>query len=290
MKYNEAELYKQRLQKSKMPNPRQSPIHGNHAALTNPPPILVSKPVPIPVTHIPKAAVPRVRGSVEGLNQEIERLVLKSQGFFIQGTDEEEKVQPAANAAQNQDTTPDGHRAPIAELLRAASGTRSVNTQTPSVVNENDSGNSSGGGSRSQSISPSFPIIPGQMDSSRPSSQNDSTENTSDGSKVDKVDLDPGSPDPQSKYAASPRPNKSYQFVREPPDGCEKVPLLDETRKAPPMPPMVKEPLLDPCKKFTLKVSDSSAFCPLKFPTAPEFAVISPVMSQNPLGTGIQSQ
>ena len=37
------------------------------------------------------------------------------------------------------------------------------------------------------------------------------------------------SPDsPQLKVMSSPRPNKSYAFVREPPDGCEKVKVITE--------------------------------------------------------------
>lgn len=36
------------------------------------------------------------------------------------------------------------------------------------------------------------------------------------------------SPDSQFKVVSSPRPNKSYSFVREPPDGCEKVKVIDE--------------------------------------------------------------
>jgi hypothetical protein len=36
-----------------------------------------------------------------------------------------------------------------------------------------------------------------------------------------------GSPEPTGipKYASSPKPNNSYLFAREPPDGAEKVPL-----------------------------------------------------------------
>lgn len=37
-----------------------------------------------------------------------------------------------------------------------------------------------------------------------------------------------GSPLP--KYATSPRPNNSYMFKREPPEGCEKVKAFEEMR------------------------------------------------------------
>ncbi|KAJ2949000.1 hypothetical protein O0L34_g5940 [Tuta absoluta] len=56
------------------------------------------------------------RSSVEGLNQEIERLVL----YPASGTQT-----PHADRCRDK-VTPEGHRAPLAELLR-----RSVNTQTP---------------------------------------------------------------------------------------------------------------------------------------------------------------
>ena len=36
------------------------------------------------------------------------------------------------------------------------------------------------------------------------------------------------SPDSLQKKISSPGPNNSYLFVREPPDGCEKVKVIDE--------------------------------------------------------------
>lgn len=35
-------------------------------------------------------------------------------------------------------------------------------------------------------------------------------------------------PDSHFKVVASPRPNKSYSFGREPPDGCEKIRVIVE--------------------------------------------------------------
>lgn len=40
------------------------------------------------------------------------------------------------------------------------------------------------------------------------------------------TDLTPGSPLP--KYASSPKPNNSYMFKREPPEGCERVKVFTE--------------------------------------------------------------
>lgn len=75
---------------------------------------------------------------------------------------------------------PDGHRAPLPETTHRTSSTRSVDTQTPSgaldppttpTISVDDASSGSG----SHSGSPAIPIIPGQMDSSRPSSGADSS-------------------------------------------------------------------------------------------------------------------
>lgn len=62
------------------------------------------------------------RNSVEGLNQEIERIVLKT----------DSDIHTCRNDDFNKSSliTPEGHRAPLAEILRQ-SRSRSVNTQTP---------------------------------------------------------------------------------------------------------------------------------------------------------------
>lgn len=75
---------------------------------------------------------------------------------------------------------PDGHRAPLPDTTHRTSSTRSVDTQTPSgaldppttpTISVDDASSGSG----SHSGSPAIPIIPGQMDSSRPSSGADSS-------------------------------------------------------------------------------------------------------------------
>lgn len=42
-------------------------------------------------------------------------------------------------------------------------------------------------------------------------------------------DSEYGSPEP-SKFVSSPKPEKSCPFVRQPPDGCEKVKVIEDTR------------------------------------------------------------
>ncbi|KAL3207584.1 hypothetical protein MRX96_010065 [Rhipicephalus microplus] len=169
---------------------------------------------------------PRMRNSVEGLNQEIERLVLK--GISASGTENEAELERVMGP------TPEGHRAPIAELFHS---TCSVDTQTPS-----GSDGSNG-----------FVDGPSRHSSSRPDSL-----------ECDKS----ASPDLEvsghtSKLGTSPQINKF--LTREPPDGCEKVKIIDEGRKPATSPLMGDgtENVLKPSCQFVLRPSQSSAFCPL---------------------------
>lgn len=42
------------------------------------------------------------------------------------------------------------------------------------------------------------------------------------------VPAENGNNSPLPKYATSPKPNNSYMFKREPPEGCEKVKVFEE--------------------------------------------------------------
>lgn len=83
------------------------------------PPIKVNQ-ILIPIKPISRISM---RSSVEGLNQEIEKLILRTSS-----ENEEEKKEEFNRFSQ---ITPEGHRAPLAEIFRAGRS-RSVNTQTPS--------------------------------------------------------------------------------------------------------------------------------------------------------------
>ncbi|XP_058837757.1 protein FAM117B-like [Topomyia yanbarensis] len=134
-----------------------------------------ASPVSIPSRTCPPVHMRPMRSSVEGLNQEIEKLVLYTGQSHACRSDLEMYSRG----------TPEGHRAPLAELFHAASGgsatltsdTRSVNTQTPL-------GDTLSSDEGSQSTSPD------------------------EGAAV---------------TSASPRINRF--LAREPPDGCEKVNL-----------------------------------------------------------------
>lgn len=241
----EMKYIRQRLQRTAQggrTSPRWSPVQGDHqlglAALSPPPSPSVAPPPPsgpIPIQQPRPGRTPpggpRMRNSVEGLNQEIERLVLK--GISGAGTENEAELERVMGP------TPEGHRAPIAELFHSTCC--SVDTQTPSG---SDGSN-------------------GFLDSS---SRHGS-------SRPDSLECDKSaSPDLEvsghtSKLGTSPQINKF--LTREPPDGCEKVKIIDEGRKPPTSPmaggdgPGSEGAVLKPSSQFVLRPSQSSAFCPL---------------------------
>ncbi|GLH15928.1 Uncharacterized protein GBIM_20330 [Gryllus bimaculatus] len=112
-----------------VPSADNATMSGAGAGSSTAAPLPKAVPVNIPV----KPVVPRppMRSSIEGLNQEIERLVLKAAGPQDAEREEEKSYQ----------ATPEGHRAPLADLLRS---TRSVNTQTPAGGDFTGSSQSSG--------------------------------------------------------------------------------------------------------------------------------------------------
>ncbi|KAM8806502.1 protein FAM117B [Eudromia elegans] len=201
---------RQQLQRSKHSSrhhrekERQSPFHGNHAAINHSQPP-IPKSALVPVIPIAKSTGSRFRNSVEGLNQEIE-IIIKETG------DKEEQLVP-------QDI-PDGHRAPP-PLVQRSSSTRSIDTQTPGGA-DRGSNNSS----RSQSVSPaSFLTISTEGSEESPCSTDDLL--------AESRDKENGNNSPLPKYATSPKPNNSYMFKREPPEGCEKVKVFEENLPKP---------------------------------------------------------
>ncbi|XP_043549316.1 protein FAM117B isoform X2 [Chiloscyllium plagiosum] len=116
--------------------------------------------------------------------------------------------------SQPQDT-PDGHRAPFPVQQRSSS-TRSIDTQTPSGMDR-----SSTSSSRSQSVSPTFLTIANEGSGESPCYTEDLL--------TDSREKESGTSSPLPKYASSPKPNNSYDFKREPPEGCERVKAFEET-------------------------------------------------------------
>ncbi|XP_037532630.1 glucocorticoid-induced transcript 1 protein [Nematolebias whitei] len=141
----------------------------------------------------------------------------------------------------------DGRRAPF-PLHRHSGDTRDTDTQAPS------SGESS------------------------PSPRPCSTDHlhSPDGSpcSTEEIDKDSVCSSPLPKFTTSPKPNNSYTFKREPPEGCEKVKVFDEfvsgTSKGFPL-------FSCPDKNKVNFIPRGSAFCPVKLLCSSLFSPISSV-------------
>nr|XP_045015913.1 glucocorticoid-induced transcript 1 protein isoform X2 [Jaculus jaculus] len=227
---------RQQLQRSKQSSrhskdkDRQSPLHGSHVTISHTQAI-GSRSVPMPLSNIsvPKSSVSRVPCNVEGISPELEKVFIK------ENNGKEEVSKPV--------DIPDGRRAPLPAHYRSSS-TRSIDTQTPSVQER-----SSSCSSHSPCVSPFCP----------PESQDGSPCSTED--LLYDRDKDSGSSSPLPKYASSPKPNNSYMFKREPPEGCERVKVFEEMASRPP----VSAPLFScPDKNKVNFIPTGSAFCPVK--------------------------
>ncbi|XP_031470326.1 glucocorticoid-induced transcript 1 protein isoform X1 [Phasianus colchicus] len=227
---------RQQLQRSKQSSrhgkekERQSPLHGNHIAISQTQ-ASISRSVPMPLSNIsvPKSTVSRVPCNVEGISPELEKVFIK------ENSGKEEISKPL--------DIPDGRRAPLPAHYRSSS-TRSIDTQTPSVQER-----SSSCSSHSPCVSPFCP----------PESQDGSPCSTED--LLYDRDKDSGSSSPLPKYASSPKPNNSYMFKREPPEGCERVKVFEEMSSRQP----VSTPLFScPDKNKVNFIPTGSAFCPVK--------------------------
>ncbi|KAK5850830.1 hypothetical protein PBY51_001673 [Eleginops maclovinus] len=192
-----------------------------------------TQPISIPLAPL-STLVPRLRCSVEGLNQELE-------GMFI--------CQPA-HPQHRLLEVPDGHRAPV-PLQSCSSGSQSDPSTTP------------------MSSSSSTSSSPTNFSNSPPHHEDAPLglhQDLIDGAKMCLL-----SPFPSQNEAdlsvpllmsSSPGPNKSCCFQREPPEGCEKVKVWDETSS----PRQPKPALLSSCpdpNKVNFTPYGGSAFCPV---------------------------
>uniref|UniRef100_A0A8B9IV48 Family with sequence similarity 117 member A n=1 Tax=Amazona collaria TaxID=241587 RepID=A0A8B9IV48_9PSIT len=219
---------KQQLQRTKFhgrEKERSSPLQGDHAVL----PSLWDSPSgflsPSPILRLS----PCLHRSLEGLNQELEEAFVKEQG-------EEELLRIL--------DVPDGHRAPVP--AQRGSG-------AASLVLEPGSGSWS-----SLSPSPSVPLhlSPpplGRLTTEEPSSAGDEVQ-------PEPKEKEEGSPSPVLPFASSPRPNHSYVFKREPPEGCEKIWAFEEASSPGPEKPF--QPSCPDKNKVHFNPT-GSAFCPV---------------------------
>uniref|UniRef100_A0A672MPA0 Glucocorticoid-induced transcript 1 protein-like n=1 Tax=Sinocyclocheilus grahami TaxID=75366 RepID=A0A672MPA0_SINGR len=192
----------------------------------------MSKSAQMPLSNItvPKPSISRVPSSMEGINHELEKVFIKDNG-------EKEELKALE--------VPDGRRAPFPPQQRSSSS-RGIDTQTPSVP-----GRSSSCSSLSPCPSPACP----------PRSHDGSPYSTDE--MLDDRDKDSGSSSPLPKFASSPKPNNSYMFKREPPEGCEKIRVFEEMTSR----QSATVPLFScPDKNKVNFIPTGSAFCPVKLP------------------------
>ncbi|XP_016398178.1 glucocorticoid induced 1a [Sinocyclocheilus rhinocerous] len=195
-------------------------------------PSSMSKSAQMPLSNItvPKPSISRVPSSMEGINHELEKVFIKDNG-------EKEELKALE--------VPDGRRAPFPPQQRSSSS-RGIDTQTPSVP-----GRSSSCSSLSPCPSPACP----------PRSHDGSPYSTDE--MLDDRDKDSGSSSPLPKFASSPKPNNSYMFKREPPEGCEKIRVFEEMTSR----QSATVPLFScPDKNKVNFIPTGSAFCPVKLP------------------------
>lgn len=194
---------KQQLQRTKLSarnskeRDRSSPIQGDHSVLpaTKVSP-LASFPVPTTMSFSPC-----LHNSLDGINQELEEAFVKEQG-------DEELLRIL--------DVPDGHRAPVplqrgagdALLPRLEYSSSSCSSLSLSPSPSAALGRSPHTLARAAVEEPS----PGALE--KPVREAKGKEN--------------GNSSPVLAFALSPRPNHTYVFKREPPEGCEKIRAFEE--------------------------------------------------------------
>nr|XP_046233709.1 protein FAM117A [Scatophagus argus] len=219
-----------------------------------------TQPIPIPLAPL-STLVPRLRCSVEGLNQELE-------GMFV--------CQPSQPQQRLLDV-PDGHRAPVPPQS-CSSGSQSDPATTPLS-------------SSSQSSSPTSP--PTYLSASPPNTEDaplDLHQSLTDGAEMylqspfsSQNEADPSLP---LLMSTSPGPNKSCCFQREPPEGCEKVRVWEETST----PRQLKPALISSCpdpNKVNFTPHGGSAFCPVSLlkPLLPSVDLLFRSLTVSPSGS-----
>ncbi|XP_055114116.1 protein FAM117A isoform X3 [Symphalangus syndactylus] len=241
------QLQRTKLSRSGKEKERGSPLPGDHAvrgALRASPP---SFPSGSPVLRLS----PCLHRSLEGLNQELEEVFVKEQGeeellrhlqapgdlpllcppayiiIFVFLEPRAQKVpalmrlivlwgQHIDQALQILDI-PDGHRAPAPP--------QSSSCDHPLLLLE--PGNLAS--SPSMSLASPQPCGLASHEEHRGAAEElASNPNNKASSPGHPAFLEDGSPSPVLAFAASPRPNHSYVFKREPPEGCEKVRVFEE--------------------------------------------------------------
>ncbi|XP_028423336.1 protein FAM117A isoform X2 [Perca flavescens] len=221
-----------------------------------------TQPIPIPLAPL-STLVPRLRCSVEGLNQELE-------GMFI--------CQPL-HPQQRLLEVPDGHRAPV-PLQSCSSGSQSDPATTPLTSSSSSSSSSPSSSPTNLSTSP-----PNSDDAPVDLHQGliDSAEMCLLSPFLSQNEADLSLP---LLMSSSPGPNKSCCFQREPPEGCEKVRVWEETST----PRLPKPALISSCpdpNKVNFTPHGGSAFCPVSLlkPLLPSMDLLFRSLAVSPAGS-----
>ncbi|XP_068516920.1 protein FAM117A isoform X2 [Anas acuta] len=223
---------KQQLQRTKLngrsgkEKEKSSPLPGDHAVLGS----LRDSPSGCLSSSAILRLSPCLHRSLEGLNQELEEVFVKEQG-------DEELLRIL--------DVPDGHRAPAP--ARRGSGDAALTLEPSSSCS-------------SLSLSPS-PSVPLHLSPHAPGRLAAGELPAADEAQPDPKEKEEGSPSPPVlAFASSPRPNHSYMFKREPPEGCEKVRAFEETSS--PGPEHSFQPSCPDKNKVHFNPT-GSAFCPV---------------------------
>ncbi|XP_023655632.2 protein FAM117A-like [Paramormyrops kingsleyae] len=228
----------------------QAPWLGGSSAGTS-----QTTPITIPLAPLVRLA-PRLRHSIEGLNQELEGVFVREQ------PEEQHRILDV----------PDGHRAPVPSQ-RCSSGSQS--DPSPALLSPSPSPCSS--------LSP-FPL--GDMAS-------DSDVDALGYRTLSRSPPFPlgGAADPSFlQLSSSPRPNKSYSFQREPPEGCERVRVSEDGLVACMADRSFPSSCPDP-NKVNFTPHGGSAFCPVSLlkPLLPSVDFLFRSLSVSPVA-GCSSQ
>ncbi|XP_037130988.1 glucocorticoid-induced transcript 1 protein-like isoform X1 [Syngnathus acus] len=226
---------KQGSRQSKERDATSGTPHGQHAATACPSQMFPLQHKGSSCSLSTKSLICRVPSSVEAINHELENVFIRH--------DWEHAIQ-ATDAA-------DGRRAPFPLQRYSNIGeTRDTDTQAPSS------------GESSPSPRPRSPLSPHHLHSP----------DGSPSSSADDVDKEGTCGSPLPKFATSPKPNNSYMFKREPPEGCERVKVFDEILCG----QSKGFPLFScPDKNKVNFIPQGSAFCPVKLLCSSLFSPVS---------------
>ncbi|XP_034075367.1 protein FAM117A isoform X1 [Gymnodraco acuticeps] len=238
----------------------------------------------VPLMRLNRIA-PRLRRSVEGLNLELE------EAFVSEKPDDQHEVR------QKILDIPDGHRAPV-PVQRCSSGSQSEPSPgpldlDPSLLSPSQSPCPLDPSLLSPSNSPS-PLNPSLLSPSQSPCPMGEPE------LLDCETLSPAPSTPLPLFALDPpllkpcssatRPNKTYSFQREPPEGSERVQVCEDQMSASRDVPLL-QPSCPDRNKVNFTPHGGSAFCPVSLlkPLLPSMDLLFRGLSVSPV-TGCPGQ